>query len=142
MSEAEYIAEFIKRWPRDLASNEPSEETILLVNRAVIEHPRSSKLWVMRGDLIQLIDFESSIPLKEAEKSYRKAIKTNPFNIEAYESMGYFLDAVMAKPRKAKRYFAKARLLKRPNTSVKRDCGTGGVSSISRIRAAAPYLQR
>ncbi|RZS41872.1 hypothetical protein EV673_0187 [Limnobacter thiooxidans] len=29
-----------------------------------------------------------------------------------------------------------------PNISVKRDCGTGVVSSVSRFRAAAPYLQR
>lgn len=30
----------------------------------------------------------------------------------------------------------------RSNMSVKRDCGTGVVSPISRLRAAAPYLQR
>lgn len=29
-----------------------------------------------------------------------------------------------------------------PNTSVKRDCGTGVASPVNRFRAAAPYLQR
>ena len=29
-----------------------------------------------------------------------------------------------------------------PNTSVKRDCGTGVVSPVDLFRAAAPYLQR
>ncbi len=35
-----------------------------------------------------------------------------------------------------------AMLSARPNMAVKRDCGTGVAGFLSRLRAAAPYLQR
>lgn len=113
MTEAEYISELLKRWPRDHASQEPTRETIDMTQEAVENFPKSAKLWVMRGDLLQLVNFELDVPLNESSKCYRQAIKADPFFAEAYEEMGYFLDVVMANPRKAKRYFDKARRLRK-----------------------------
>lgn len=113
MTEVEYIVELRKRWPRGPSSQEPTPETIQISLDAVQKHPQSAKLWVMRGDLLQLLMFDCEIPLNESARCYRQAIKADPLFIEAYEEMGYFLDAVMANPRKAKQFFDKARRLKK-----------------------------
>ncbi|WP_018277357.1 tetratricopeptide repeat protein [Teredinibacter turnerae] len=112
MNEAEYIAELRKRWPRDHKSEEPTAETMEVTLKALEDYPNSEKLWVMRGDLLQLVNFDDGLELGESEKCYRKAIEINPQSAEAYEELAHFLDAVMAKPRKAKQYYVKARLLK------------------------------
>lgn len=111
MNEDEYIAAIGARWPSDSASNEPSTATIRLADDAVSAFPASAKLWVMRGDLLQLSDVDTGYALVESERSYRTAIKVDPGFIEGYRELAYFLDVVMGKRRKAKRYFDKARRL-------------------------------
>lgn len=111
MSEDEFIAAIRARWPSDTASDEPSVATIQLADDAVRAFPSSAKLWVMRGDLLQLADVETGYALLESERSYRIAIKVDPGCIEGYRELAYFLDVVMGKRRKAKRYFDKARRL-------------------------------
>lgn len=65
----------------------------------------------MRGDLLQLANVQTGYALDESERSYRAAIKADPSFIEGYRELAYFLDVVMGKRRKAKRYFDKARRL-------------------------------
>jgi hypothetical protein len=83
----------------------------------------------MRGDLIQLCDYEEAPALTEAERSYRQAIAANTSCSEAYLELGHFLDAVMANPRKAKQFFRKAWLLHRSQ-----DLTNGSKSFASLIR--------
>jgi hypothetical protein len=113
MEEPAYLAELERRWPRDHQSAEPTESTIALVEAGVREHPHSAQLWRMRGSLLQLASFETGYPLKESEASYRRAIKEDPRDPKSYEDLAWFLDAVMCKRRKSKRFYEKARLLRR-----------------------------
>lgn len=113
MTEMEFIELLTEHWPRNRESDEPTPETIAACDKAVTEYPNSAKLWVIRGCLLQLADFDTGYQLNESAKSFSNAIKAEPYNPEAYEELGYFLDAVMDKPRKARQYFRKAFLLKR-----------------------------
>ena len=63
-------------------------------------------LWTARGDLIQLAEPEPAdrLPLKEAARAYQQALKLNPTDLEALESLAHFYDAVDPKPRLALRY--------------------------------------
>lgn len=101
MTESEFIEELSARWPR-LNPGEPTMDTIELASVAVSEHPRSAKLWTMRGNLLELADLETGHALREPERCYRQAIKLDPFLAEAYEDLAWFLDAVLGKRRKAK----------------------------------------
>jgi hypothetical protein len=67
-------------------------------------HRECSHLWNLRGDLIQLLDTQDGPPLIEAAASYKTALKSNPNDIEALESLAHFYDAVDPKPASAKHY--------------------------------------
>lgn len=111
MKEEEYFQLIKSRWP-SRNELEPTPETIALCDQSVIDFPNSARLWVMRGDLIQLIDYDEEMhPLSEVERSYRMAIIADPTNADAYNELGFFLDAVMSNPKKAKQYFRKAWLI-------------------------------
>jgi len=112
MEQAEYIEALQGRWPKGARHPEPRASTLDLANRAVQEHPRCAKLWIIRGNLLELANIETHLPLKESERCYRTAIKIDPFNIEAYQDLAWFLDGVLGKRRKAKRFFDKARRLR------------------------------
>jgi tetratricopeptide (TPR) repeat protein len=80
-----------------------------LVELALAEHPQSSRLWNRRGDLIQLLDDDlASYSLNGARDSYERARAADPNDPEAYESLGYFLDAVDEQLDEAERMFRKA----------------------------------
>ena len=111
-SENEFIKELKSYWPKDWQDKEPTRSTIALVDLAVSEYPQSEKLWIMRGDLYQLINDEEPTPLDESLRCYEKAIKINPRSSEAYFEKATFIDLHMGKPRKAKQYYHKSRLLK------------------------------
>jgi Tfp pilus assembly protein PilF len=111
MTEEEYVTLLEGRWP-SFGGLEPTRETMDFCERAVSDFPSSAKLWIIRGDFIQLADHQDAPPLSEAERSYRQAIHADPRCAEAYAELGHFLDAVMAKPKKAKQYFHKAWLLR------------------------------
>ncbi len=115
MMEADYISELKKRWPRGCKSIEPTEETMGLTLETLEKFPESEKLWIMRGDLLQLVNCDEGVELTEIENCYRKAICINPQSAEANEELGYFLGSVMDNPRKAKQYFEKVRRLKKHN---------------------------
>jgi Tfp pilus assembly protein PilF len=112
MTEQDYVELIKGQWPSTNKA-EPTPETIAVCERAVAQFPHSAKLWLMRGDLIQLSGYEGAPALSEAERSYRQAIAASPSCAEVYEELAHFLDAVVAKPRKARQYFHKAWLLRR-----------------------------
>lgn len=112
MTEQDYVELIKGQWP-SANDAEASPKTIAVCERAVAEFPSSAKLWLMRGDLIQLTCYEGAPDLSEAEHSYHRAIAASPSCADAYEALAHFLDAVMANPRKAQQYFRKALLLRR-----------------------------
>jgi tetratricopeptide (TPR) repeat protein len=118
MSEQDFIAAIKARWPVKAVEATQSKELLALVDEATKSHENSAVLWTMRGDLLQLL--ESDYPLKESEQCYRRAIKADPRYAEAYEEMGRFLEFVMSKPRKAKRFLEKASRLRnaKPNNPL------------------------
>ncbi len=115
MMEEEYVSELKKRWPGSYESVGPTKETMDLTFEALKKFPESEKLWIIRGDLLQLVNDADGTELNEIEKCYRKAMAINPQSVEANDELGHFLDLVMGKPRKAKQYFEKARRLKKHN---------------------------
>ena len=121
MTESEYLSALKSRVLVDAENAEPSVETIALCDEAVNEFPNSADLWVMRGILLQLTRHDCVYPLEESAHCFRQAMLADPGSAEAYEEMGHFLDAVMAKPRKAKQYFRKAWLLRRAQQVVPAD---------------------
>ncbi|WP_018128267.1 tetratricopeptide repeat protein [Balneola vulgaris] len=104
MTELEYINEFQKR-----KSSELTEETISLINQAVKDYPNSEKLWILRGDLLQLIDVEIGIPLEESLNSYKRALEINPDSSEANFEMASFLNNVLDQTEKAHMFYQKAK---------------------------------
>lgn len=111
MNEDEYLNAIRGCWPSQEPSIEGEKEALRLLDEALSQFPSSSKLWVMRGDLLQLAGADTSQSLSECEHCYREAVRADRRNPEAYEGLAWFLDAVMGKPRKAKQYFEKARRL-------------------------------
>lgn len=111
MTELEFIAEISRHWPREISSSEPTSATLTLVNEAVASFPLSAKLWILRGCVLQLAD-GAMYPLQESGRCFVEAIRVDPSCAEANYELAKFLDSVMGKPRKAKQYFTKARLLR------------------------------
>src|ERR1035441_7332721 len=92
MTEQEYIHRLKSMWPQD---SDASLESVALADKAVSAFPRSTRLWCMRGDLIQLGPKECPHPLDEALTSYRRAVELDPQCAEAWESIGHYHDAVL-----------------------------------------------
>src|SRR5262249_34926917 len=80
-------------------------DALRMVEEGLQAFPKSARLWILRGDLIQLSDDDVSYSLDDVLPSYNKALECDPGSGEAYESIGYFLDAVMDEPEKAEPYF-------------------------------------
>jgi tetratricopeptide (TPR) repeat protein len=83
-------------------------ETLDLADEAVRRFPESPRLWQQRGDLIQLGDGESAHSLEEVLHCYETAVKLNPDFAEAYESIGYYFDAIDEDFPRAEAAFLKA----------------------------------
>ena len=61
------------------------------VEEALLEHPRSSALWCLRGDLIQMSeDGEGDYVLADALASYERAQRLDPWDWEPWEAMGLY----------------------------------------------------
>ncbi len=82
--------------------------TLGMVEEGLQRFPRSARLWILRGDLIQLADEDVPYSIADALVSYRAALEYEPRSAEAYESIGRFLDAVQDKPAEAEAYLRKA----------------------------------
>src|SRR4051794_39085358 len=107
MTEAEYISEFRTRWPRE-TTEDVSLETIALADEAVRAFPASARLWVIRGDLIQLGPASNPHSLEDALASYQRAVDIDPDSVEAWEWIGYYYDAVLDDEATARTYFQEA----------------------------------
>src|SRR4051812_11733977 len=68
----------------------------------VSEHAGSAELQVLIGDLIQLLDVPGNYRLADAEGAYLRALAIAPSEPEVLVSLGYFYDAVMDDPARAK----------------------------------------
>ncbi len=77
-----------------------------LVN--IPEEERSSEMWVLYGQFIQLAGNSGNIPLSEVERSYEKAMLLSPQNPVPMIEMGWYLFAVKDDVKLAKPYFEKA----------------------------------
>jgi tetratricopeptide (TPR) repeat protein len=64
-----------------------------LIDRGLEEHPCSSRLWYIRGDLLQLLNgqFSDDMPFEEIVDCYSKSIMLND-NFQAHESLAYLYD--------------------------------------------------
>jgi len=81
-------------------------ETLREIDAALEDCP-SVKLWILRGDAIQLSN-SSDYTLADAEQSYERAIELDPSSSDAYESLGYFHYAVLDDAAKALTFFERA----------------------------------
>ena len=105
LTETDYVREIKSLLPEE---GEVAVEVLELMEKAVAEYPNSSKLWCWRGDLIQMASLEANYELDDALKSYERALEIDPSNAEAYESIGYYEDAIMSNPTSAESPFRKA----------------------------------
>ncbi len=72
------------------------------------QFPNSARLWILRGDLIQLGGDDPRYSLDDVLASYRTALELDPMSADAHESIGHFLDAVANEPAEAEPHFRKA----------------------------------
>jgi tetratricopeptide (TPR) repeat protein len=108
-TEADWIRAIEEQTPAIGSRHQASSAGLRLVERALAEHPQSSRLWNRRGDLIQLLDENlGSYSLEDARDSYERARAADLNDPEAYESLGYFFDAVDEQLDEAERMFRKA----------------------------------
>lgn len=84
---------------------EKYEAALAQLEKVKVHHQECPYLWILRGDLIQLLDTQDGPPLKEAGISYRKAVMLDSNNVYAIESLAHFYDAIEQQPERA-RYYA------------------------------------
>ena len=108
MNESDYIHRLQALFPHQ---GDASVEALAFAEQAVAAFPHCAKLWCLRGDLIQLGTLEANYELEDALLSYEQALAVDPDSAEAYESIGYFYDAVMDDPQSAEPAFRKAIIL-------------------------------
>ncbi|MCX6923528.1 MAG: hypothetical protein NT154_10020 [Verrucomicrobia bacterium] len=109
MTEDAYICQLRGGWPQD---SDASLEVIALADEAIRAFPRSARLLVMRGNLIELGPESCPHPLDEALRSYRRAVEIDPLFAEAWEEIGHYYDAVLDDEERARPYFDRARGLR------------------------------
>ena len=109
MEETAYIEKLKSLCPA--ADQEASKQVLALADEAVRAWPNSSRLWCMRGDLIQLGTGDTH-DLADALASYKQAIAIDPKCVEAYEEIGHFYDSVMDDAERAQPFFLQAAQLK------------------------------
>ena len=110
MEETDYIEKLKCLCPTE--GEEASNQVLALADEAVRAWPDSSKLWCMRGDLIQLGAGDIPHVLADALASYEQAIAIDPKCVEAYQEIGHFYDSVMDDAERAKPFFLQAAVLK------------------------------
>lgn len=89
---------------RMLREAQKFDQALTECEKALKQDQGNPYLWNLRGDLIQLLDHVDGPPLSEAANSYKTALRINPKDVSALESLAHFYDAVEAKPRLARRY--------------------------------------
>jgi tetratricopeptide (TPR) repeat protein len=91
---------------RDLMQQDKMEEALVEIEKLIEIHDDCPFLWVLRGDLIQSLPTKDGPSLEEAGRSYLMALRFNPNDLEAIESLANFYDCIEDKPTEAKKYAA------------------------------------
>jgi uncharacterized protein HemY len=89
-----------------------ADDCIAEVDGALRECPGSSRLWCLRGDLIQLAPKTTLHTLADAREAYERALALDPSSAEACEELGFYFDSVQDDPAAAEPYFRKALALR------------------------------
>ncbi len=106
VTEQDHIDSIRKALPEN---GRASSRHIGLADEALRQYSDSTRLWCLRGDLIQLSDeVDDGRDLSDAQRSYERALTIDASCIEAHESLGYFLDAVMLDAKRARHHFDQA----------------------------------
>lgn len=113
MTEDDYISQLRAGWPHGPEVCEASLEVLALVDAAVRAFPQSARLWVMRGNLIQLGSKACPYSLAESLASYQQAVEIDPQFPEAWEEMGYYHDVILSDESAAEKYFREAERLRK-----------------------------
>lgn len=87
--------------------NEAPPEVFPLLEEALREHPGSSELWCLRGDVICFSNGDHFDP-KDILASFERAAELHPSCAEAYESIGSYHDVFSEDLPKAEEAFRKA----------------------------------
>jgi hypothetical protein len=87
--------------------NEAPPEVFPLLEEALTEHPGSSELWCLRGDVIYFSNGNLFDP-EDILASYERAAEIHPLCAEAYESIGRYHDVFTEDLPKAEEAFRKA----------------------------------
>jgi hypothetical protein len=111
MTEQEYISALEAGWPRT-HSDEVSLDTMALTDEAVRVFPLSPRLWVMRGNLIELGPESTPHTLLDALACYQRAVEIDPTFVEAWEELGHYHDVVLSDESAAQRYFREVERLR------------------------------
>lgn len=97
--------DFVSRLRQEIADAEHiSRARLNQIELALTVRP-TAELWVLRGDALQLSD---DYDPDEVERSYLAAMEIDPASASAYESMGEFVLADRAQPRRAIWFLEKA----------------------------------
>ena len=105
MTESDYIRRIKTEWPR--SDQVSAAKPLRLVEEGLSAFPGSAKLFCMKGDLIQLSDGQQ-YELAEAMRCYQQAADLAPKSPEAFESLGFFFDAIESDLARAESAFRKA----------------------------------
>jgi len=115
VTEEEYFQRIRSQWPR---KEEASLRLIALADEAVAQHPRSARLWCMRGNLLTLGPKDNPHSLADALASYQRAVEVDPAFAEAWEEIGHHYDAILDDEDGSRPFFERAAALKKaPNQS-------------------------
>lgn len=91
MTESDYIQRIDLAWPRSIQAS--ATKALRLVEDGLSAFPSCAKLLCMKGDLIQLSD-GLEYQLADALHCYQQAADFAPESPEAFESLGFFFDAI------------------------------------------------
>jgi predicted Zn-dependent protease len=106
---------------RELIDTDKLEEALSQIQDLLSREKQSPYLWILRGDLIRLLNTENGPPLHEAAESYLNALALNPNDLEALESLAHFYAAVDRNPGEARKY-ANAYLEKAKDSVAAMEC--------------------
>jgi len=101
------------------------ETAFRLADEARQAYPDEPTLLIAWGDLNQLSE-ETTFDAEESFEAYRRAAEVDPLNGEAFESMGFFLDAIRDDPAAAEPFFRKA---------IELDAGFDSVIGLAQVLA-------
>ena len=115
MTEEEHIDAIRKALPeRGFASSRHVDA----VEEALKQYPNSTRLWYLRGDLIQLNDDASDRrTLVDVRRSYERALEIDPDCEEAHEELGRFFEVVEGDAERARHHLRSAAGLRRGRAS-------------------------